>query len=139
MLDKIEVVSGDLAERRSHVTFTPRDLEQVAGWEGALPESALTKYFNNWVKVHRAVQAANREVPVEEAEQSGEEEEEETETVEKPTKSGKQVKKAKTKTEVNGKDKKNKGKKKGKVVDETKEDVDFVDNGDLVEDIVLSD
>ena len=166
LLEKMEVVSRELTEKRSSVSFTPKDLDKVTEWESALPESALTKYFNTWIKIHRSVQSANQS-----AEQEGEEDEEEDgeeeigsgeseleegEPAPPPKKKTKKSKKLKTKDtdgangpqNVNGEPsessspdkKKKKKKKKGKETALTvHEGSEFVDNGDIVEDIVLSD
>ena len=74
LLEKMETVSRDITERRSSVTFTPKDLEEVTKWENSLPESALTKYFNTWIKIHRSVAAAQSAAREEEGE-DGEQEE----------------------------------------------------------------
>ena len=171
LLEKMETVSRNITEKRSSVTFTPKDLEEVTKWENSLPESALTKYFNTWIKIHRSVAAAQSAAQEEEEKEQGEEgimedsgsdeDDEEEEEVEKkpassPKKKVKKAKKLKIKdtdsansaVNTNGlssdvsspdkkkKKKKKKGKEKKPVVDENAE---FVDNGDLVEDIVLSD
>jgi len=163
LLEKMDAVSRDLTEKRASVSFTPKDLEKVTSWESQLPESALTKYFNTWLKIHRAMAAANKST--EEEEEGGEGDEEDVgaddsdeggeEPEPSPKKKAKKSKKSKTKDspDANGienvnsasldassPDKKKKKKTK-KVEEETKveEDVEFVDTGDMVEDIVLSD
>ena len=161
LLEKMDAVSRDLTEKRASVSFTPKDLEKVTSWESQLPESALTKYFNTWLKIHRAVAAANKST--EEEEEGGEEEdvgaddsdEGGEEPAPSPKKKAKKSKKSKTKdspdangienvnsasSDASSPDKKKKKKTK-KVEEETKveEDVEFVDTGDMVEDIVLSD
>ena len=166
LLEKMEVVSRDLTEKRSAVTFTPKDLDEVTQWESELPESALTKYFNTWLKIHRTVQAANQSAEMEAEEGEDEEdvgsddsEVEDPEPAPSPKKKSKKSKKLKTKEmgNENGtqnvndaspvtslpdqkkKKKKKKSKEKKVTVDEDAQSTDFVDNGDIVEDIVLSD
>ena len=167
LLEKMEVVSRDLTEKRSAVTFTPKDLEEVTKWESELPESALTKYFNTWLKIHRTVQAANQSAEMEAEEREDEEEDigsddsevEDPEPAPSPKKKSKKSKKLKIKeiSNENGtqnvndaspetslvdqkkKKKKKKSKEKKVTVDEDAQSTVFVDNGDIVEDIVLSD
>eukprot|EP00116_Pleurobrachia_bachei_P005008 sb/3465270/ len=164
ILEKTEAVSRDITDKRSGVSFSPRDLEEAKKWEDALPESALTKFFNSWLKVHRTVLAANQAAATEngdemEEEEEGREEDEDSSGLEsaeeaskvdegppkkkKKTKvvEKKDVKEKKVKTKEDVKEKKvkkkdgtEKTKKKKKVVTDVTEDTE-----DMVEDFVLSD
>ena len=161
VLEKIAEVSRDITDRRVSVTFTPKDLEKVTQWEEELPESALTKYFNNWLRIHRTVQAsqqAGQEALNDEADDaekgiksdeeddavdnvaSDGEEESEDETKTKKVKSTKPEKSENPKESSTSDGKKLKKKKKKKKQEESNIEIgEFVDTGDLVEDIVLSD
>ena len=155
VLEKIAEVSRDITDRRVSVTFTPKDLEKVTQWEEELPESALTKYFNNWLRIHRTVQAsqqAEQEALNDEADdaEKGIKSDEEDDAVDNVESGGDEESEDETKTKSekseNPKEsstsdgKKLKKKKKKKKQEESNVEIgEFVDTGDVVEDIVLSD
>ena len=161
VLEKIAEVSRDITDKRAGVPFTPKDLEKVTEWEEELPESALTKYFNNWLRIHRTVQASKQaesnveggedengiENGIENADENGIEdsdEDREKEIIEpkkkkKKLKTNKPEASDKLSTSADKEPKKKKKKKKKELEESNTETKDFTDTGDIVEDIVLSD
>ena len=74
ILEKVDTSSKDLSSKRSEVNFSPKDLHKVADWEKGLAESSLTKYFNNWLIVHRTAQDKVEKVEPEQWEKDNKEE-----------------------------------------------------------------
>jgi nucleolar complex protein 2 len=60
LVEKVEEVSADVTKARSHVTFAPKDADEIAVWERVRRErggDSLNRFLATWEKLHSGAEA----------------------------------------------------------------------------------